>query len=250
MRSHAIADAWRRCCACRGHQVVSGVALPRVLACILALTLVCVLVLSEGSAQALLFHVSEPPPIEEISPTSPTCPGALIPGKLGELNAMTGDSGHLWVAEQVVFPSARTDEFNASTPYACERQLSEISGSPTGVAVGHTNGTTQVYVGYREGAVGVSSGESGASLERWSLPGGGEINGVAVDNSPKRPDDWATGDVLVADNSSTQHAIDVLEPKAGGGEEMIGQLTGTSPTEPFHFPQGIAVDDVNGDVLV
>lgn len=247
MRSHVIAEA-RRGRACRGHQVVSVVASARVLIGVLALSLVCVLVLSGGSAQALLFHVFEPPPIEEILPT---CPGALMPGKLGELNAMMGDSGHLWVAEKVLFTSARTDEFNASTPYACERQLSaEVSGSPTGVAVGHANGATQVYVGYREGVVGVSSGESGAPLERWSLPGGGEVNGVAVDNSPKGTGDWAAGDVLVADNSSTQHAVDVLEPKAGGGEEMAGQLTGTSPTEPFHFPQGIAVDHVNGDVLV
>jgi hypothetical protein len=206
-----------------------------------------------GSADALLLHALEPPPIVEV-PVA--CPGASFPGSLeGELNAMTGDAGpddagHLWVAENVLGRS-RGDEFSATSPYVCERQLSHVDGStPTGVAVGHVTGEEQVYVGHRAGYVVVSNGESGATLAEWNAFGGGEVNGVAVDDSPSGPGDWAAGDVLVAANGS-QHVVDVLKPKAGGGEEEAAPpLTGTGSGEPFNFLRGIAIDDVNGDVFV
>ena len=202
-----------------------------------------------GAADALLFHAFEPPPIKEVPVV---CPGVSSPGSLGELSAMTGEagpgSGHLWVAENVG-GTARTDEFGTASPFTCERQLSHLDGGRPfgGVAVGHATGEEQVYVGYREGYVVVSNGESGATLAEWPEPG--EVSGVAVDDSPS-VDDWAAGDVLVVVNGS-QHVVDVLKPKAGGGEEEAAlPLTGTGPGEPFHSPSSIAIDGVNGDVFI
>jgi hypothetical protein len=224
------------------------------LTCALAGVLMCSLLVfpcvvrggGGGSAEALLLHALEPPPIVEV-PLA--CPGAVLPGSLGEVNAMTGDSRHLWVAENVS-GRARTDEFSATSPFACERQLSHIDGGRPlgGVAAGHATGEEQVYVGYREGYMVVSNGESGVTLAEWPEPGA--VSGVAVDNSPSGPGDWAAGDVLVAVNGS-QHVVDVLKPKAGGGEEEAAPpLTGTGLGEPFLFPEGIAVDDANGMVFV
>ncbi len=224
-------------------------------------TLAGALALTSTPAHALLLHTLEPPPITEVPAA---CPGASSPGSLGEPDGMTVDEGHLWVAENV-FGTARTDEFDATSPFACERQLSHIDGGRPfgGTAVGHATGEEQVYVGYNGGYVVVSNGESGATLAEWPEPGGGSIgflagvvgvavdnNGVAADNAPADSSDWAAGDVLVAVNGS-QHVVDVLKPKAGGGEEEAAPpLTGTGLGEPFHSLSGIAVDDVNGDVFV
>lgn len=194
--------------------------------------------------QARLFH--PPVAIPAITEVSVTCPSAFSAGPLGEVNALAVDAGHLWIAENASGIS-RGDELNALPPYACGLQLapSEIGGEPTGVAVGHINGQTQVYVGYRGGEVSVSNGESGALLERWDTFGGGEVWGVAVDDSTS---DWAAGDVLVAVDSSTQHMVEVLKPKAGGGEEEVEvHFTGIGP---FRFPRGVAVDGQNGDIAV
>ncbi len=214
------------------------------------------LALTSTPAHALLLHTLEPPPIVEVPPES-KCPGASFPGPVnGESNA-TVDSGHLWFNERVSGTS-RTEKFSATSPYACERQLSDYPFAvPNGVAVGHATGEEQVYVGYREGYVVVSNGESGATLATWNAFGGGEVdgvavdnNGVAADNAPADSSDWAAGDVLVAVNGS-QHVVDVLKPKPGGGEEEAAPpLTGTGPGEPFNFPRSIAIDDVNGDVFV
>ncbi len=218
-------------------------------------TLAGVLALTSTPAHALLLHTLEPPPIVEVPPES-ECPGASFPGPLeSELSAMTGDSGHLWLTNRV-HGTVRTQEFSATSPFGCERQLSDYPFAiPNGVAVGHVPGEEQVYVGYGEGYVVVSNGESGATLAQWPEPGkvGGvavDNNGVAVDNAPADSSDWAAGDVLVAVNGS-QHVVDVLKPKAGGGEEEAAPLlTGTGLGEPFHHLRGIAVDDVNGDVFV
>ena len=227
--------------------LVSPAGLLAAAACtVLALTM---LALTSAPADALLLHVLESPPIVEVPAA---CPGAARPGLLeGELNAMAGDAGHLWASENV-HGTSRTEAFSATSPYACERQLSHLDGStPEGVGVGHATGEEQVYVAYRHDNVYVSNGESGVTLAQWNVFGGGEVDGVAVDDSPSPSlDDWAAGDVLVSVNGS-QHVVDVLRPEAGGGEEeAAAPLTGTGPGEPFSFPQAIAVDDVNGDVFI
>jgi WD40-like Beta Propeller Repeat len=204
---------------------------------------------NRNTLYALLFHKPEPPPILEVPSI---CPSAFSSGPFSELNAMIGDSGKLWFAEKV-FTLSRTIEFSASPPYTCERELERFSPEegirPTSMSVGHLAGKMQVYVGYREGEVKIWDGESGTELERWNIFGGNEVTGVAVDNSPEGPTDWAADDVLVALGS--QHIVDVLAPTVAGGEKAAAPpLTGISPSEPFRFPEDVAVDDVNGDVFI
>jgi hypothetical protein len=203
-----------------------------------------------------------------------------FPGLLGEVNALTVDEGHLWVAEQ--FQSHvggevhyRTDEFDASTG-AFISQLPQVAGVTSahlGVAVAHQAGKGQVYVGAvssEPGAAGrvVVFSEAGALLATWtgaSTPAEGfgqdGVGGVAVDNSTNPLTDPAAGDVYVADR--VHHVVDVFKPEAGGVEppkgEAVSQLRGTCPSPgtcvegeviPFSDPQSVAVDQSTGEVLV
>jgi hypothetical protein len=200
-------------------------------------------------AHALLFHRYESS-ITEIPAKGPHGETVSLPGPFAELNAMTVDSGHLWVSEHV--PPARTDEFNAETG-AFEAQLPNEGGdSPNGVAIGHSSGETQVYVAYRSSEVGVR-GESGVFLGSWTgaeTPNKsfGEADGIAVDNNPNGLTDPGAGDVYVTDGPN--HVVNVFKPEAGGKEKYVTQLTGTGAGEQFHFPIAVAVDEANGDVLV
>ena len=198
-----------------------------------SLTSLCALAgafaLTSPPAQALYFHRLESS-ITEIPATGPHGETVLDPGSFGELNAVTVDSGHLWVAEKVVFQQARIDEFNAETG-AFEQQFphtngesSHINGYISGVAVGHSMGETQVYVSYSSGEVRVFS-ESGALLGTWTgadtpSKSFAAADSVAVDNNNELADPDA-GDVYVTDGPD--HVVDVFRPEADGKEKYVTQ---------------------------
>ena len=79
-----------------------------------------------------------------------------------------------------------------------------------------------------------------------------EVGPVAVDESTSLTD-WAKGDTfeVVGAGRTIGGVVDVFEPEGGGKRKLVGQLTGTSPSEPFEFLQPlVAINDTNGDVIV
>jgi hypothetical protein len=200
----------------------------------------------------------------------PAGPGVANPGLLRGDNAITVDSGHLWVAEPASGTNeSRVDEFNAENGQFMHEVAHSEETQYRSIAVGHATGEGQVYVGFEEQSshkVGVLVfSESGAPLPTpiWTgvdTPGGnfGEYGNteisVATDGSPSLSD-WAAGDVYVGVN--TQKVVDVFRPEAGGKEEYLTQLTGTCATltactgeEAFKAPTKVAVNSANGDVVV
>jgi hypothetical protein len=229
--------------------------------CVLAWSLVFLC----AQAHAVITHTFLPEPSKTISKGVPSsCASPCLPGPLSGVNALTADSGHLWVAERSEaegkFGTTLVDEFDDSSG-AFLRQLNEeegVSFLDMGVAVGRPEGEEEVYVGAaQEGKYVVAVfGPSGKLQHTWTgahAPGErfGAITGVAVDTSPSLE---TQGDVFVAANGlgeASLSAVDVFKPKAGGEEpaSLVGQLTGT-PSGPFCEPQGVAVSPLNGDVLV
>jgi hypothetical protein len=213
-----------------------------------------------GSAQAAVTHefLSR---ISEVPPGS----GAAVTGPLDSPGAMAVDSGELYIANGA--ENAILDKFNASSGafiLQAPQLPSPLEYLYQGVAVGHSGGETQVYVGgdelTEEGPRGVVAvlEPSGALKHVWrgaetGAPGGtfgcfecGASGDVAVDSSAGLG--WAVGDVYVADPKNT--VVDVFEPETGGGEKYVTQLTGTEPGAPFIQPTSVAVDPVNGEVLI
>jgi hypothetical protein len=197
-------------------------------------------------------------------------PGSSFPATLTSVNAMTVDSGVLYVAEGRV--ESRVDEFDAASGALLAQlpQVASLSYLFQGVAVGHRTGETEIYVGGDEEAASGPAGAvavfgAGGNLQAvWrgqDTPGGGfgcfECRGpgdVAVDDSG-RPGDWARGDVYVS--VPTEDVVDVFKPLAHGGEEYVTQLTGSCfapgpcmETTPFVTPTGVAVSSFDGEVLV
>jgi hypothetical protein len=172
------------------------------------------------------------------------------------------DSGELYVADS--FNSPRLDKFNASTG-AFISQFSQVPRPVydlrQGLAVGHGTGETEVYVaGDEENPEGTKGlvvvyGANGTFQSIWKgadTPAGrfscfecGPWGGVAVDNSGNP---LTAGRVYVS--VPGQNVVDVFEPKAGGGEKYVAQLTGREPAVPFAEVIGVAVDQSSGDVLV
>jgi len=74
-----------------------------------------------------------------------------------------------------------------------------------------------------------------------------EVGQVAVDESTSLTD-WARGDTYEVVPS--ENVVDVFEPEGGGGRKLVAQLKGDSPSEPFTSVKDVAVDSVNGDVIV
>jgi hypothetical protein len=74
-----------------------------------------------------------------------------------------------------------------------------------------------------------------------------EVGQVAVDESTSLTD-WARGDTVEAIPS--EKVVDVFEPEGGGKRKLVAQLTGNSPSEPFLSVLDVAVDSVNGYVIV
>lgn len=117
-----------------------------------------------------------------------------------------------------------------------------------------------------------ASAARGHVFERsFGGPGSGagqfeEPSGVAVDEAAG---DWASGDVYVTTSSQERpeyDVVDVFKPEVVGKElkeKYVTQLTGTctlpdepvplcpgSEFKPFEGPKGVAVDSLNGDVVV
>jgi hypothetical protein len=205
-------------------------------------------------------------------------PGVALAGPAGAVEAMTGDAGHVWLAERLEYAAGatRVDEFDVgSQKYV--GQLGEEGGVvqlTEGLAVGHSTGTEQVYVGagkLGEEVVAVYGPTrelqgvwDGAHTVNGSFTeqGGaqlGALDGVAVDTSGNLE---TAGDVFVSThglaNAQQFNVVDVLKPGAGGTEgESVGTITGTCATpgacvgaEAFRKPDGVTVSPLNGDVLV
>jgi hypothetical protein len=238
-----------------------------------------VLCLSTAPALAAVAH--QPLfQLAEVPTEGPHGELVALPGELGNLESMAVDSGHLWVAEgQYLRGGSRVDEFDAATgafiaqpihlpaPTEAERNLPTGFGSVygEGVAVGHGSGEAAVYVGGEQHGVSVVSvfNEAGALKGTWNgagTPSGtfgtidegggrelGTVTSIAADNSTS-PLDPGRGDVFVALGS--RDVIDVFHPEADGEERYVGQVAGVSPSEPFSSPRHIAVNEVNGDLLV
>jgi hypothetical protein len=79
----------------------------------------------------------------------------------------------------------------------------------------------------------------------------GEAGPVAVDESTSLTD-WAKGDVyeVVGGGKPSGDVVDVFEPEAGGKRKLVAQLTGTSPSKPFEYLGVVAVNNLNGDLIV
>lgn len=209
---------------------------------------------SPASAAAIHSYLSQ---ITEV----PAGPGVSAPGPFGNIESVTIDSGHLWVAERNVFPSrfnasSRADEFDAPTGAFISQFVppAPLNFRPEGggIAVGHSTGEARIYAGAAnasfESTVAVFD-EAGALQTTWtgaSTPAGSFGSGnikVAVDNSTSLSDP-AAGDVYVA--VGEQKAIDVFHPESDGKEHYVGQITGES----FIYISKIAVNESNGDVIV
>ena len=250
--------------------------------CALVLVGGFVVLLSCGVADGAVVHSYLPEVSKGISLGAESC--GAVTGSLGQVNASIVDEGDLWLAEQQEPDGVgeRVDRFDASTG-ACVSQLEHavsLESAFEGIAVGHSTGEREVYVGAtargggeasaRVGVFGPAGGLqavwSGADTPNGSFAesGGGakaNVTGVAVDESGVAGD-WASGDVLVSTASAVGGVIDVFGPVAGGVEppgEDVQQLTGTCPVAgescpgeviPFEGPDGVAVDQANGEVFV
>jgi hypothetical protein len=260
--------------------------------CVVCLALSALGVVFAGAAHAAIAHEFLKAPSEELGKGVPAgCGGQPVPpcitGPLSLLNAMTADSGHLWVAERINLGKnvgkSRVDQFNDSTGAFLGPQLDEEGGvehlETAGVAVGHPGGVQDVYVGAGQAGKNVVAvfGPSGKLQPEgvWSGKGTPEgsfgiLTGLAVDGSGNLQ---SKGDVYVA----TSSLIDVFAGEAGGKEpaKALGQIKG--PQTPcvhgeedcanplthaeckekdagcvilFAEPSGVAVSPQNGDVLV
>lgn len=259
----------------RGPLRAQGTGAPKISLPALLVTLTTVLFLAclaPTCATAAITHEYLPAPSTEISNGVPagTKVGSqeALSGPLGELNAMTVDSGRLWIAEKVSgTQNFRVDEFDATTGAFVSQLAYSEDDAPEflGIAVGHVSPEPepQVYLAeVNPNAVGVYS-EAGVKQSSWTGAGapGGEWaqsgaypTGVAVDDSGSSTD-LAEGDVYVA--LGAQKVVDVFEANGKNEEKYLTQLTGTCTTpasctgeEAFSNPQQVAVDALNGDVIV
>ncbi len=230
-----------------------------------------------GVAQGAVTHRYISTPITEIPAKGPppaeepiADPGSFSAEAMFTAEAMTVDSGDLYLSRKGPGGSF-VDKFNASTSAFVAQfpQLSEpYSNYTLGLAVGHGAGETQVYVGTNEfgakgarGRVAVYDAAGHLVGTPWTgsdTPAGHfdcfECSGdgsVAADDSPNP---LTEGRVYVVDPE--HEVVDVFEPKAGGGEKYITEITGPEPSVPFSHlgaPSAtttVAVDQLNGDVLV
>src|ERR1700722_6044540 len=208
----------------------------------------------QAQAEVIHNYLSQ---ITEVPSVGPHGESVALPGPLQQMESVTIDSGHIWIAE-LFGSSSRIDEFDAATgaflsqPIHAEGPTSYNEG---GIAIGHATGEQTVYVGeYVDTVPAVGTfDEAGTQLGTWTgadTPSGtfgSRISDVVVDDSTSLTD-WAAGDVYVA--ASGQKDIDVFRPEAGGKEKYVTSLTGASPSEPFHYPSKVIVNESNGDLLV
>jgi hypothetical protein len=170
---------------------------------------------------------------------------APLTGPVFGVNALTTDSGHLWVAERVQSGLSRVDAFDDSSGAFLPPQFGEeggVSSLETGVAVGHPGGEQQVYVGAAQEGKGVVAvfGPTGKLQSAWTganTPNGsftesegarvGFLTGVAVDSSASLETGGAVY-VSVAGFIPSFSVVEVFKPQAGGAEpaKVLGQIKG------------------------
>jgi hypothetical protein len=223
-------------------------------------------------AGAAVIHEYLPSVSAKISEGVPAGSGAPLTGPLTGANALTVDAGGVYVAEQGAAGSGsyRLDRFDGSSG-AFVAQFPQgpasLSYLYSGLAVGHSTGAGEVYVGGDESVEGETKGvvavfsTAGVLQNVWrGTPGGGgpqserfgcfECAGpgsVAVDDSGSLS--WAAGDVYVADRAHA--AVDVFKPLAGGGEEYVTRLDAGSTSGVLSGePVSVAVNRSNDEVLI
>jgi hypothetical protein len=197
-----------------------------------------------------------PPPVEETVES---------PGPILGISGLALDAGDLYLTRPTGHQDF-LDKFDASTG-AFIAQFAPVSEPyfdfDQGLAIAHGTGETEIYVGGDENGAETQGREvvydaAGHIQGYWNgsdTPGGhfgcfgcNGGAGVAVDNSGNLV---TKGRVYVADPRS--EAVDVFEPKAGGGEKYITQITGPESGVPFAGLGGfgaVAVDQLNGDLLI
>jgi hypothetical protein len=239
-----------------------------------ACTLMGVLALASVAAQATVVHkylsrISEvpakgPPPAEA---------SVEAPGQFTSVTGVTVDGEELYVVARSG-SSERLDKFNAATGgFLAQFPKFPTPSSPSlydfkqGLAVGHGAGETEEYVAGDESTVSGPKGlvavfdAAGNFQSVWNgsdAPGGqsfgcfecGGYGGIAADESGNP---FTDGLVYVLDPG--HDVVDVFEPRAGGGEKYLAQLSGPEPGVPFvglggGAADGVSVDQHNGDVLV
>jgi hypothetical protein len=206
--------------------------------------------------------------ITEVPEKGPGGESVPAPGQLSEVNSMTAHSGDLYVYERIEGEGpapARTDQWapSGSKPgeYEFVSQLPlavpELGSGPSGIAFGSAGSEPEMYLAQTPftAATGVhvfAAGSCGtlecATFQQFwtgaAAPSPFEgVGGVAVDHSTgsgTSAGDWASGDVFVVDGA--HGVVDIFEPKAGGEEHYVGQVTGVSGP--------IGVSGFNGDLVV
>jgi hypothetical protein len=205
---------------------------------------------------------------EPVPATGPHGEPVPVPGPFSGLQSMTVDSGELFVAERYETAShesgtSRIDGFDSSSGSFRGQlpQLSSASFLHQGITVGHSTGEAQLYVagdepGTTNGVVAVLD-STGSVKALWTgTPeeafGCFECAGpvaLAVDANPSSLNDWAAGDVYVADRA--KGVVDVFKPLAGGAREFVTQLRGPEPpSSVFSEPVGVAVNPSDGEVFI
>lgn len=229
-----------------------------------------IVLLSSGPARAAVTHrllrqITEVPASESVP----------FPGPLSGVNALTVDSGEVYVAEHIEGSlSFRLDVFGTPGGGFVRQfpQVPSLNAVENGIGIRHPGGEEpQVYVGGSEeglGRVAVFS-TAGSLLTTWTgaaTPEGtfgeGGVRDVAVDESTALAD-WAKGDVFEANRKGggVEGQINIFRPGPGGAEPagLMAQIKGTCASPgvscpgsevPFEQPGLVAVDRSSGDVLV
>jgi hypothetical protein len=228
----------------------------------LACAVVGLFALTDSPAVAAVKHEFLPglsakldEPVPAVGPHGETVPA---PGPLRTVQSTTLDAGELYVTEEGASLGSRIDVFDAVSG-AFVSQFPSYRFLYSGIAVGHSTGEEQVYVG-GTGGIGVLN-SAGVLQAEWkgpepANPPGGlfgcfacgvSTDQIAVDGDPSSLNDWAAGDVYVADKS--KGVVDVFKPLAGGGEQYVAQLPGGTGVA-FSSPSSVAVSSSDGEVIV
>lgn len=253
-----------------------------------ALLVILTSAIAPGVASAAVTHEFLPALSAKVSEGVPAGSPVGLTGPVGNVGAVSGDSGHVWLAEILEHeghPSqSRVDEFSAVTgEFLSPHQLNEEDGLHNlgfaGIATGDLAGEEEKYVtaGQGEGQVIAAYGAADKLQTLWS--GAGTFNGSFTDQGGKRVATLAGvavdrsknletgGDLYVSTRNSYGESapafqvVDVFAPETGGREptKTLGEIDGTckepgvcagAEVTPFQAPGGVAVSGFNSNVFV